>query len=143
MSTQELLTLPVSNLAAPDCFLFLWATNAMLPEALQVMAAWNFTYKGLAHWIKDRPGMGHYFRNWSEQLLLGVHGKPKFRNHNQPNFLFAPRLEHSRKPEEYYSIIERCCEGPYLELFARTERSGWDSTGFEVDGRDIREVVCR
>jgi N6-adenosine-specific RNA methylase IME4 len=83
-------------------------------------------------WVKPRLGLGVYLRNASEQLLFAVRGQAPIRFRSQPTWLFAPVQEHSHKPEEQYAIIERCSPGPYLELFARRSRPGWDVWGNEV-----------
>jgi len=144
MTTAEIAALPVSDLAADDCALFLWATNPNLPEALEVMAAWGFTYKTVAFtWAKTTPrtdgswapkwhsGLGYWSRANSELCLLGIRGKPKRLAKDVRQLVVAPRREHSRKPDEVYSAIERLVPGPYLEMFARRTRPGWDAFGNE------------
>jgi hypothetical protein len=70
----EIKALPVASIAAPDCVLLLWATVPMLPQALDVMAAWGFDYKSNLAWAKDRIGTGYWFRNRHEHLLVGTRG---------------------------------------------------------------------
>src|SRR6185437_9108645 len=117
--------------------------NALLPEALQVMAAWGFSYKSNLIWHKvrkdggsDGRGVGFYFRNVTEMILFGVRGKnartePPGRR--QVNMIETRKREHSRKPDEQYEIIEACSPGPYLELFARHPREGWHIWGHQAD----------
>jgi len=146
MSLREISALPVSDLAADVCHLYLWVPNALLPEGLSVMERWGFCYKSNLVWHKirkdggsDGRGVGFYFRNVTELLLFGVRGKlartlPPGRT--QVNYVSSRKREHSRKPDEQYSIIETCSEGPYLELFARGHRDGWYAWGSEA-GADM------
>lgn len=106
--------------------------NGQLQEGLDVIKAWGFTFRSPIYWIKPRLGLGNYIRNASETLLFATRGKAPVKFHAQPNWLFAPQQEHSHKPEEQFAIIERLSDGPYLELFARRKRLGWDSWGNEV-----------
>ena len=133
MSLEEVCALPVAQWAAEDCWLFLWATTPMLPQALRVVDAWGFTYSGNAFcWVKQNPsgvgfhtGLGFTTRKNCELCLLGKHGKPRIRAHDVRELIIAPRREHSRKPDEQSERIERLVAGPYLELYARQRRSGW------------------
>jgi N6-adenosine-specific RNA methylase IME4 len=143
MSTNEIMSLPIPQIAAPTAHLYLWCPNALLAEGLNVLNAWGFTYKSNIVWHKirkdggpDGRGVGFYFRNVTELLLFGVRGrnartlKP---GRTQVNFLATRKREHSRKPDEQYQIIEACSPGPYLELFARGKRKGWSAWGNEAD----------
>lgn len=122
--------------------LYLWVPNAMLADGLIVMARWGFTYKTNIVWRKirkdggsDGRGVGFYFRNVTEMVLFGVKGKNARTlapGRRQVNYLESRKREHSRKPEELYPIIESCSPGPYLEMFARYARPGWDSWGDEL-----------
>jgi N6-adenosine-specific RNA methylase IME4 len=111
----------------------------MLPQALEVLESWGFTYKTGGAWAKQSKtgkkwhfGTGYIFRSASEPYLVGTRGKPTLRARNVRNLVVAPVREHSRKPEELYTEIERLFEGPRCELFAREERSGWDAWGLEA-----------
>ena len=143
MSTQEIKNLgsDVQLLAAPDCFLFLWATNNHLADALETVECWGFKYVTNAVWCKPSFGLGHYFRGQHELLLLGKRGKPDYSRRPNgsevgrkiwPSVIHAPKQEHSQKPEAIIDIIETFSNGPYLELFARRIRMGWDCMGNEV-----------
>ena len=135
--------LPVADLVAEPAHLYLWVPNALLPEGLEVMAAWGFTYKTTLVWHKvrkdggsDGRGVGFYFRNVTETVLFGVRGKNARTlapGRRQTNLIATRKREHSRKPDELYPIIEACSRGPFLELFARGSRPGWASWGLEVD----------
>ena len=106
------------------------------------MAAWGFTYKTNLVWYKmrkdggpDGRGVGFYFRNVTELVLFGVRGRMRTLapGRSQVNVLVKQKREHSRKPDEFYEIIERCSPGPYLELFARDRMPGWTQWGDQVD----------
>jgi N6-adenosine-specific RNA methylase IME4 len=140
--------LPVADLAAPDCVLFMWATWPLLPEALDTIAAWGFDYKTCAFdWMKAnnrqpdmfredadvQVGLGYWTRANSEPCLLATRGKPKRLHADVRMGVIEPRREHSRKPDCIPARIERLVAGPYLELFARTRRDGWDVWGNQVD----------
>jgi N6-adenosine-specific RNA methylase IME4 len=142
MSLGEIASLPVASLSGPTSHLYLWVPNALLPEGLEVMKAWGFSYKANIVWHKvrkdggpDGRGVGFYFRNVTEIILFGTRGK-KARTlppgRSQVNFMATRKREHSRKPDEQYDIIEACSSGPYLELFARGIRPGWEAWGNEA-----------
>lgn len=143
MSLDEIKALPVSEIAEEKSHLYLWIPNALLPDGLEVMKAWGFEYKTNIIWEKvrhdgqpDGRGVGFYFRNVTEILLFGVKGS-KNRTldpaRSQVNLLRTMKREHSRKPDEMVSIIEACSPGPYIELFARGNRPGWDMWGNQAD----------
>jgi N6-adenosine-specific RNA methylase IME4 len=142
MSFEEIAALPVGRYANKPSHLYLWCPNALLREALEIMAAWGFTYKTNIVWYKvrkdggpDGRGVGFYFRNVTELLLFGVKGSLRTAKpgRTQVNILSTRKQEHSRKPDQIYEIIEACSSGPYLELFARERRKGWTQWGDEVD----------
>jgi N6-adenosine-specific RNA methylase IME4 len=123
----------IQRLAADDAFCWLWTTNTHLPDSFRVLDAWGFTYRGLFTWVKSNGfGTGPFLRNSTEHVLLGVRGKPVFLERDQRSHMEAPRGRHSEKPESFYDIIERCCKGPYVRLFARSQRDGWASWGNEA-----------
>jgi N6-adenosine-specific RNA methylase IME4 len=108
MSLKDICDLPVSDLATDDAVLFLWTTSPKLEEAMQVIAAWGFTYRTSMVWIKDKIGMGYYARSRHELLLIATRGSipvPETRARFD-SVLIAPRQEHSAKPAEMYSRIE-------------------------------------
>ena len=147
MSIDEIAALPIGNLAAESCVLFIWICWPTMDRALEVIQAWGFTYKTCAFaWIKadmstvdmfpdDHPvkiGTGYWTRANSEVCLLATRGKPKRLNADVRQGIIAPRREHSRKPDGVHQRIERLVTGPYLELFARQQRPGWTTWGNEV-----------
>ncbi len=133
MTLDRIAGLPVARMAADDAHMWLWTTNASMPEALELLQAWDFTFRSILTWIKPRFGMGQYLRTQTEHVLLGTRGKAPMQFRAQGSWFYAPLQEHSHKPEEQYAIIERCSPGPYLELFARRPRPGWHVWGNEVD----------
>jgi N6-adenosine-specific RNA methylase IME4 len=131
MTQADICALPVSDLAGADCVLWLWTTNAHMPDAFQVLAEWGFTHKTILTWVKNRIGLGRWLRGQTEHCLLAVRGKPAVRLTNQPTVLMAPVREHSRKPDEFYALVDELCIGSKVELFARETRPGWDGWGHE------------
>ena len=127
--------------AKDDSMLFLWATNNFLADAIATVEYWGFRYVTNLVWVKDRFGLGFYFRGQHEICLFGIRGKPPHSRQGKsragrfipPSIIQVPRREHSQKPIEVYDIIEGFSTGPYLEMFARTQRAGWDCWGNEVD----------
>jgi N6-adenosine-specific RNA methylase IME4 len=141
MSMEEIMELPVAQVAATKSHLYLWVPNALLKEGMEVMRRWGFTYKNNIIWYKvrkdggpDGRGVGFYFRNVTEMVLFGIRGRIRTLRpgRNQVNIVSTRKREHSRKPDELYPLIERCSPGPHLELFARHTRSGWIQWGNEV-----------
>ncbi|MCI8600986.1 MAG: S-adenosylmethionine-binding protein [Oscillospiraceae bacterium] len=139
MDLDEILALPITEIAAQKSHLYLWVPNALLPDGLAVMRAWGFEYKGNIVWEKirkdgqpDGRGVGFYFRNVTELLLFGIRGgnnRTLAPARSQVNLIRSQKREHSRKPDEIIPIIEACSPGPYIELFARGDRVGWDMWG--------------
>ena len=142
LTFEEINSLPVGEVAAPESHLYLWVPNALILEGLEAMRCWGFTYKTNIVWHKirkdggsDGRGVGFYFRNVTELVLFGVRGRLRTAKpgRKQVNFLAAKKREHSRKPDQLYTIIEACSFGPFLELFARHSRTAWTCWGNEVD----------
>jgi len=145
MTLEEILELPVNQVAAAQSHLYLWVPNALIAEGLEVMKHWGFTYKTNLVWYKTRldggpdgRGVGFYFRNVTELVLFGVRGHMRTLDpgRTQVNLVPQRKREHSRKPDEFYDLIEECSPGPYLELFARRPRPGWTQWGNE----DVEDV---
>lgn len=143
LTLDDIKALPVADCAANTAHLYLWVPNALLKEGLDVMQAWGFQYKTNIVWHKvrkdggpDGRGVGFYFRNTTELILFGVRG-PSPRTlapgRRQVNILKTQKREHSRKPDELYTLISQCSPGPYLELFARGVRPGWVAWGEQAD----------
>ena len=143
MDLDQICELPVAEIADSTAHLYMWVPNALLPEGLRVMAAWGVQYKSNLVWHKirkdggsDGRGVGFYFRNVTELILFGVKGKNARTldaGRSQVNMIQTRKREHSRKPDEQYALIESCSPGPYLELFARGERTKWSVWGNQAD----------
>jgi len=124
-----------SGIFKPDstgCHLYLWVTNNFLPDGLRVMKELGFRYITNIVWVKDRFGLGQYFRGQHELCLFGVMGKLRTRFRNIPTVIFEKRREHSRKPDGMYELIEKASYPPRLEMFARRRRKGWICWGEEI-----------
>lgn len=143
MDLDQIKALPVGRIADEKSHLYLWVPNALLPDGLDVMKDWGFEYKTNIIWEKirkdgmpDGRGVGFYFRNVTEILLFGVRGdknRTRESGRSQVNLIRSMKREHSRKPDEFISLIEDCSFEPYIELFARGNRSGWDMWGNQAD----------
>ena len=138
LSLADICDLPVTGLAAPNCLLWLWATNPMLPQAFEVMAAWGFTFKTAGHWSKRTVnnrqafGTGYILRCAGEPFLIGTRGKVKT-SRSVRSVIEGPVREHSRKPDEAYDAAEALIpEARRLEMFSRQRRIGWDAWGDQV-----------
>lgn len=124
----------IRSITAPHAHAYLWITNSFIPDGKRILEAWGFEYKTLLTWKKPQMGMGHYYRNFTEHIMFGVKGGLSTNRDDAPNVLEAPRSDHSRKPAEAYELIESQSPTPRLNLFARNDRSGWDSWGDEAPG---------
>jgi N6-adenosine-specific RNA methylase IME4 len=142
LSFAEIAALPVADHALQESHLYLWCPNALLLEGLQIMKGWGFTYKTNIVWYKTRKdggpdgrGVGFYFRNVTELLLFGIRGKLRTLQpgRTQVNIIVTRKQEHSWKPAQAFDIIEACSPGPYLELFARQCRPGWQWWGDQAE----------
>ena len=130
MTVAEIAELPVGGLAAEDSHLYLWTTNLDMPDAFGIMARWGFRYNTLITWVKTgHLGMGYHWRGMTEHMLFGVKGKLRTKDRGLRNHFTAPKAGHSVKPDASFELIERASPGPYVELFARRPRLGWDAWG--------------
>lgn len=141
MSIGDIKALPVTDIAAADCVLFLWATFPMLPEALETVRAWGFRYKTLAFcWVKRNRtspgwfwGLGNWTRSNPEVCLLAVRGRPARVSASVHSLIDSPVGKHSAKPKEVRErIVDLMGDIPRIELFARERAPGWDCWGDEV-----------
>lgn len=142
MMTADICALPVADITSERSHLYLWVPNTLIADGLAVMDAWGYTYKTNIVWAKRRKdggpdgrGVGFYFRNVTELLLFGVRGSMRTlaAGRRQVNMIETMKREHSRKPDEQYELIEACSPGPYLEMFARYRRDGWDAWGDQLE----------
>jgi N6-adenosine-specific RNA methylase IME4 len=152
MSFDELAALPLCDLAHPDgCHLFEWTSAPHLPRACELFGLWGWKYSSIAFtWVKLLPslnpdqfhlltesdlhkGLGLTTRKQTELVLLGRRGNCRRISKSVREVILAPIREHSRKPDEFYRRVERYCEGPFLDLFARERRPNWSVWGNQVD----------
>ena len=137
MKTKDIIALPVSEIADNNCHLYLWVTNNFLKDGLTVMEAWGFRYVTTITWMKDRIGLGQYYRGMTEHCLFGVKGNLPYkmldgkRQQGRTGFV-ASKTIHSEKPIEMRQMIETVSYDPRIELFARQLIDGWDCWGNEV-----------
>lgn len=130
MPLTDLLALPVADLAAADAHLWCWAVNGMLEEAHRLVRAWGFRPLTVVTWCKPGPGVGHYLRNNTEHCILASRGKPMTPDEKPLSTWFVwPRGAHSAKPDAFGDLVEQVSPGPFVELFCRRPRLGWDSWG--------------
>lgn len=143
LSIEQIRALPVADLSDVDCHLYLWTTNRIVPKARELLETWGFRFASMITWIKPEIGLGTYFRNSTEQVLVGVKGQQALRRHDVGTWFTAPPgpRGHSSKPEEFYELIESCSPGPYLEMFARGHRPEWTAWGAEAGTEASPEVA--
>ena len=120
-----------------NAHMYMWVTNNFLPEGLKVIDALGFRYVTNFVWVKDKIGLGQYFRGQHELCLFATRGKkptaPRTENKTLASVLHSPRTKHSRKPPSSYELIEQRSQGHYLELFAREPQGeNWTVWGNEV-----------
>lgn len=135
MSLEAIKNMPVTDLAEDNAHLWLWTYPAALEQSFEVVRAWGFEPKSIFTWVKPRLGLGNYLRNCTEQMIFATRGKAPIKFKGQMNWGMFPVQDHSHKPEEVYSIIERCSDGDYLELFARRpvpSDKNWGIWGNEI-----------
>lgn len=135
MSLEDICALPVAEMAHDDCVLFLWATSPKLAEAMRVIESWGFTYRTCAVWDKEVIGMGYYFRQQHELLLIATRGEPGAPavEARESSVHRERRGQHSAKPGYYGALIERMYpNAKKIELFCRAPRDGWNVWGYEA-----------
>ena len=140
MNFKDICNLPVNNIANDNSVLLMWVIDPLLDKAFKVIDAWGFKYKTVGFtWAKTNKkslgfftGLGYWTRGNPEMCLLATKGKPKRQSKAVPQLVVSQRERHSKKPDIIYTHIENLLNGPYIELFARQKREGWDSWGNEV-----------
>jgi N6-adenosine-specific RNA methylase IME4 len=143
MTVDELCAFPIPPMAT-DAYLFLWRVSSMVEEAYRVGRAWGFVPKSEIVWEKLTSGglpwfgMGRHVRASHETAILFVRGKPKPQSRSVRSRFAAPVGRHSEKPEAFYDLVEKLATGPYVELFARRQRSGWTCLGNELPVREVK-----
>lgn len=140
MDNRSIAALPVAELAADQAHLYLWVTVPRLfgerggsreVGPIEIVEAWGFEFKTMLTWVKPGAGgMGWYFRGQTEHVIFATRGGLGIpADKREPNVITAPRSSHSAKPAAFLDKVERVSPGPYLELFCRSPRMGWDSWG--------------
>ena len=132
MTVEEICAMKVPALAGKDSILWLWTTISHLRRSFEVLDAWGFEYKTLLTWVKSKMGVGDWLRPKTEHCLMATRGKPTILLTNQTTVLEGPVREHSRKPDEFYAMVEKLCPGSKVDLFARQKREGWTVFGHET-----------
>lgn len=131
LTLEGIAVLPVESIADVSCHLYLWGVNQLLDAAYHVARSWGFDPITLVTWCKPGPGVGYYFRNNTEHVLFATRGKPMVPDAAELSTWFNwPRTQHSAKPAAFMDMVERVSPGPYVELFSREPRLGWDSWGY-------------
>lgn len=132
MDLNDICALPVPEIATKDSILFMWTTSPKLRESFDVLDAWGFEYRTCAVWDKQKIGMGYYFRQQHEILLVATKGEipaPPVESRIS-SVISIEREAHSKKPDEFYQIIEAMYPSlPKIELFSRNKRDGWEAWG--------------
>lgn len=151
MTMDEIKNLPIQSLSKENCALFLWTTFPFIDKQIRLFEHWGFQYRTVGFtWVKtnknnSKPffGVGYYTKSNAEVCLLGIKGKMKPVSNKVSSVIISPRREHSRKPDEVRDrIVELFGDIPRIELFARERVEGWDSIGFDLDGKDIKESIA-
>jgi N6-adenosine-specific RNA methylase IME4 len=131
MSIDEIkaIELPLAN----DSVVLLWTTHKFLPDSFEILKKWGLEYKATLVWNKEKIGMGVWFRMQCEFCLVAIKGKPYWSNTEYRDIISEPRREHSRKPDSFFTMIEKITIGRRLEYFSREKREGWEVFGNDVN----------
>jgi N6-adenosine-specific RNA methylase IME4 len=149
MALEDIMALPIAEIAVDDSVLLMWVIFPLLPQALDVIRSWGFKYKACAFtWVKKNRksnswfwGLGYYTRANAEVCLLATRGKglPRI-SRSVHSIIDTPVEAHSKKPDiARDKIVQLFGDVPRIELFARQRTKGWDCLGYDIDGRDIRD----
>ena len=154
MSLEEIKALDIPSIADDNCALFMWATTSTgdsnLAQKLELFEHWGFRLVNIGFtWVKINPnkmtpffGIGYYTKSNAEHCFLGIKGKMKPVSNKVSSLIFAPKEEHSKKPDIVRDkIVELFGDLPRAELFARQITPGWDCLGNEINGQDLREIL--
>jgi N6-adenosine-specific RNA methylase IME4 len=127
MSLEEIKKIDIP--ANEDCVLWLWTTHKFMRHSFDLLDAWGFEDKAILTWVKDRMGLGSWLRSQSEFCIMAVKGKPLINLTNQTTIINGKLREHSRKPDEFYEMVDSLCTGLKIDYFSREQREGWDTYG--------------
>lgn len=126
---------------AEDAVIWIWTTNAFMHEAYHLLERWGVEPKTVLTWAKPKMGVGNWLRGQTEHCILSIRGKPIVRLTNQTTLLAAPAREHSRKPDEFYALVDQLCVGPKLDWYSREPRDGWAQFGNEPEAFRLSAVA--
>ncbi|HVJ27456.1 MAG TPA: MT-A70 family methyltransferase [Vicinamibacterales bacterium] len=138
MSVDDIVALPVRDLSVPDTrperlgsHLYLWTTTRYIEDAYKISRAWGFSPTALLVWCKPSRGfgLGGTFQSNVEFIVFGRRGAPTSKTTIPTRWFEWPRGAHSAKPDAFLDMVEQVSHPPYLELFARRARFGWDYWG--------------
>jgi N6-adenosine-specific RNA methylase IME4 len=131
MSLEDIkaINLPASD----DCVLWLWTTHKFMRYSFDIIDAWGFRDVAIITWVKDRMGLGTHIRSQSEFCIMALKGKPTINLTNQTTVVNGKLKEHSRKPDEFYEMVNSLCVGYKLDYFSREQREGWDQYGNDTN----------
>ncbi len=134
MSLEDIaaIDLPIAD----DCVMWLWTTHKFMRDSFAILDTWGFRDVAIVTWVKDRMGLGSWLRSQSEFCIMAVKGKPVINLTNQTTVINGPLREHSRKPEEFYEMVDGLCTGRKLDWFARQQRKGWAVYGVDAERFD-------
>jgi len=143
MTLTEIMALPVAKLADTDAHLYLWTTQRYLWDAPAIVRAWGFEPSTVLTWCKAPHGfsLGNTFGASSEFILFARRGSLAAKSRTPRDWFEWPRSAHSQKPEHFIDLVEQVSPGPYVELFARRHRLGWDVWGNESANTATLEVA--
>lgn len=133
LTLDDIKSFRISDIADKNAHLYLWIPNAFIKEGVDVMEAWGFQYKTILTWAKHQVGVGNYYRNSTEQILFGVRGCLPLLRRDLRTWFLADRRQHSRKPDEFYRLVESASPAPRIDIFSREKRDGWDQFGDQCD----------
>jgi len=119
--------------AADDCILWLWTTHKFMRYSFAILDKWGFRDVAILTWVKSRMGLGSWLRSQTEYCIMAVKGHPKINLTNQTTVIHGDMREHSRKPDEFYKLVDSLCVGYKIDWFSREKREGWDQYGIETD----------
>ena len=122
----------IGNIELPssdDCVLWLWTTHKYMRHAFDIIDQWGFRDVAIVTWVKNRIGLGSWLRSQSEFCIMCVKGKPKVNLTNQSTVIHGELREHSRKPDEFYKMVDELCNGYKIDWFSREFRDGWAQFG--------------
>ena len=140
MSLDEIknINLPTAN----DCILWLWTTHKFMRYSFDIIDSWGFRDVAILTWVKDRMGLGSWLRSQTEFCIMAIKGKPMINLTNQTTVIQGKMREHSRKPDEFYQMVDDLCVGYKIDWFSREKRKGWNQYGAETNRFMAESKYC-